>query len=76
MESSSTYTFLHAMLEKGLMMMQFAEFDNCLNILQEKALISNVEHQSLLELATQLKIDTTGIAEQFRFAPKDGMLLL
>jgi len=63
MESSSTYTFLHAMLEKGLMMMQFAEFDNCLNILHEKALISNVEHQSLLELATQLKIDTTSIAE-------------
>ena len=63
MESSSTYTFLHAMLEKGLITMQFVEFDNCLNILQEKALISNVEYQSLLELATQLKIDTTGIAE-------------
>jgi hypothetical protein len=63
MESSSTYTFLHAMLEKGLIMMPFVEFDNCLNVLQEKALISNVEHQSLLELATQLKIDTTGIAE-------------
>jgi len=59
MESSSTYTFLHAMLEKGLIMMQFVEFDDCLNILQEKALISNVERQSLLELATQLKIDTT-----------------
>jgi hypothetical protein len=63
MESSSTYTFLHAMLEKGLIMMQFVEFDNCLNVLQEKALISNVEHQSLLELATQLKTDTTSIAE-------------
>ena len=63
MESSSTYTFLHAMLEKGLIMMQSVEFDNCLNFLQEKALISNVEHQSLLELAAQLKIDTTSIAE-------------
>jgi len=51
------------MLEKGLIMMQFVEFDNCLNLLQEKALISNVEHQSLLELATQLNIDTTSIAE-------------
>jgi hypothetical protein len=63
MESSSTYTFLHAMLEKGLIMMQFVEFDDCLNFLQEKALISNVERLSLLELATQLKIDTTSIAE-------------
>ena len=63
MESSSTYTFLHAMLEKDLIMMQFGEFDTCLNFLEEKALISNVEHQSLLELATQLKIDTTSIAE-------------
>jgi hypothetical protein len=63
MESSSTYTFLHAMLERDLVMMEFVEFDNCLNILQEKALISNVEHQSLLELATQLKIDTISTAE-------------
>jgi hypothetical protein len=63
MESSSTYTFLHAMLEKGLIMMRFVEFDDCLNFLQEKALISNVEHESLLELATQLKIDTTNIAD-------------
>jgi len=63
MESSSTYTFLHAMLEKGLILMQVVEFDNCLNFLQEKALISNVEHQSLLELATQLKIDATSLAE-------------
>jgi len=63
MESSSTYTFLYAMLEKGLIMMRFVEFDDCLNFLQEKALISNVEHESLLELATQLKIDTTNIAD-------------
>ena len=63
MESSSTYTFLHAMLEKGLIMMQFVEFDACLTVLQEKALISNVEHQSLLELAMQLQIDATNIAE-------------
>jgi hypothetical protein len=63
MESSSTYTFLYAMLEKDLVMMEFGEFDNCLHFLEEKALISNVEHQSLLELATQLKIDTTGLAE-------------
>jgi hypothetical protein len=63
MESSSTFTFLHAMLEKGLIMMQFVEFDTCLNVLQEKSLISDVEHQSLLELATQLKIDTTSIAD-------------
>ena len=51
------------MLEKGLIMMKFVEFDICLNVLQEKALISNVEHQSLLELAAQLKTDTTSIAE-------------
>jgi len=51
------------MLEKGLIMMQFVEFDDCLNFLQEEALISNFERQSLLELATQLKIDTTSIAE-------------
>ena len=63
MDSSSTYTFLHAMLEKGLIMMPFVEFDNCLIVLKEKTLISNVEHQSLLELATQLNIDTKGIAE-------------
>jgi hypothetical protein len=63
MESSSTYTFLYAMLEKGLIMMQFVELDDCLRFLKEKALINNVEHQSLLELATQLKIDTTNITE-------------
>jgi hypothetical protein len=61
MESSSTYTFLHAMLEKGLIMMQFVEFDDCLNVLQQKALISTTERQALLELATQLNIDTSGI---------------
>ena len=61
MESSSTYTFLHAMLEKGLIMMQFVEFDDCLNFLQEKALISTAERQALLELATQLNIDTSSI---------------
>jgi len=63
MESSSTYTFLHTRLEKGLIMMQFVEFADCLNILQESKLISNLEHQSLLELAAQLKIDATSIAK-------------
>jgi len=64
METSSTYTFLHAMLEKGLILTQFmhsVEFEDCLNLLQEKALISTTERQALLELATQLNIDISRI---------------
>lgn len=61
MQSSSTYTFVDAMMQKGLIMMNFVEFVNCLNLLQEKALITTPERQALMELAQHLNLDTSSI---------------
>jgi hypothetical protein len=61
MQSSSTYTFVDAMMQKGLIMMNFVEFVNCLNLLEEKALITTPERQALMELAQHLNLDTSSI---------------
>ena len=61
MQSSSTYTFVDAMMQKGLIMMNFVEFVNCLNLLQEKALITTPERHALMDLAQHLNLDTSSM---------------
>jgi hypothetical protein len=54
MEISASYTALEAMIQQGWIMRSIAEFENLLDLLEEKKLITSSEHRALLALAREL----------------------
>ncbi|HLO28028.1 MAG TPA: hypothetical protein VK249_02765 [Anaerolineales bacterium] len=48
---------IETMIQGGWFWMQFEDLEKLLDLLEKKDLITNREHQDLLELARRLKID-------------------
>lgn len=57
MENSTSYMAIETMIQGGWFWMQFEDLEKLLDLLEKKDLITNREHQDLLELARRLKID-------------------
>jgi len=57
MENSTSYMAMEAMIQKGWIVMSFAELEEHLDLLESKGLISASERKTLLELARKLGID-------------------
>ncbi len=57
MESSTTYVALDAMIRQGWLWLNFPEFAKLLDLLEQRGLITSVEHKALLDLAVQMKIN-------------------
>ena len=51
MAISTTYIAIEAMLQQGWVMMNLAEFEKLLDLLEQRDMISPDEHHQLLELA-------------------------
>ena len=54
MEHSSTYIAVRKMIQHGLLVVIFPQFAETLALLQEKGLITEAEHEGLLQLAEEM----------------------
>ena len=56
MEDSAIYVALVAMIPQGLLIMAWPEFMKSLLFFEKQGLITNAEHQALLELASKSNV--------------------